>query len=126
MPEPAKRAGDVLQTWDLACPYCGATRELEGGHRVPPDACCYPQALRQLGWMVVWLRQPGNDPQEVARVREAANGIRRAIAGASRETIDDALRVLAERHGTRSDVYKKASDVARAMVAGPTARGGGA
>ena len=121
----ARRAADALPIMDSSCPYCGASRALEGGHRVPPDACCMPRALAQLGWMVPWLRQPGNDPQEVARVREAANTIRRALAGASREEIDDALRYLAQHHGARSSVYKGAYDVARAMRGGSTRHGGG-
>jgi len=111
--DPIKRAGDVLPRIDKACPYCGSYVELEDGSRVPPDACCVPRGLTQLGWMSKWLTKPGHDPQEIARVREAANRVRRALSDVTDEDIRAALQMIAERVGPKREAYRQAATVAR-------------
>jgi len=115
-------ARDLLPSFDLACPYCGRSRELEGGHRVPMDTCCYPRMLSQLGWMAPWLRQhaPGDhgDPDpEWDDIRRGAAHLRRMLAGATRHELDESLQLIAQVAGVRSIVYQQAQDVLRALRA---------
>lgn len=124
MPE-AVRAGEALPVYDMACPFCGRARELEGGHRVPSDTCCYPRMLVQLGWMVPYLKKPDVDAQERSQLRQAAASIRRLLAQASTSEIDQSLRMIAEVSGARSIVYRQAYDVSRLLRReAPPSRGG--